>query len=681
MGELFKREVASQSLEFTGERLTNFVQGQVEIEHLHRYFLARAYCRDKDVLDVASGEGYGSAYLAQVARSVVGVEIDPGAVAHAAESYKSANIRFLVGDAKSLPLENASVDVVVSFETLEHFFGQAAFIREVRRVLRPDGLFIISTPDRDNYSPHFVPPNIDHVKELNRVEFGRMLSGTFPWVVQMLQRPMIGSAIFAEETASTDCAPLVFERRGASRFEASEGMARPLYLIAFAGNAPVAVPTGSLYIESSLLDLHAQQLGEVQVALATVKAEAANAAERACIQVSNAEMARTVAERAANEARATIRNAEIARAAAERAATEACATISAIYSSTTWRLMGPVRRLGRRVPGLARLLRPIVKGIQHRLIGAVPAVEAPIKNNSVSTDSKKSNFDSRNKLTKLQEEALGIGNNYCVGKIAIGIVTYNTPVFDLRRLVSSARVSLSRAGSIVSNIYVIDNGIETDEKILAELGIQRCNSRGNIGFGAGHNVLMREAFEAGADVYIAANPDGAFHPDAITALLNMVYANRGNSLVEAIQFPEEHPKIYDQSNLDTPWVSGACLAIHRNIYDKIGGFDEEFFMYCEDVDYSWRAKVAGFSTKICPRALFFHAVTNRAPDEAVRRRYLEAGIKLASKWRASVFEAGLRNELSNMNGSNPPPHPKLVPPELVSFADFDHLFSFAETRW
>lgn len=78
---------AAQPLPFTGERMTSAVGGQIEVEHLHRYLIARDLCRDKDVLDIASGEGYGSALLAQTARGVVGVEIDPQSVAHASASY------------------------------------------------------------------------------------------------------------------------------------------------------------------------------------------------------------------------------------------------------------------------------------------------------------------------------------------------------------------------------------------------------------------------------------------------------------------------------------------------------------------------------------------------------------------------------------------------------------------
>src|ERR1700749_777804 len=149
MREIFPREAAADPEPFTGERFTAAAHGQIEIEHYHRYLFARGFCRDRDVLDVARGEGYGAAPLAQVARRMVGIEYAGSTAFHAARSFRRANLCFVQADARSLPVGNAVVDVVTSFETIEHFDRQEDFVAEVRRVLRPDGCFIVSTPDRD----------------------------------------------------------------------------------------------------------------------------------------------------------------------------------------------------------------------------------------------------------------------------------------------------------------------------------------------------------------------------------------------------------------------------------------------------------------------------------------------------------------------------------------------------
>jgi ubiquinone/menaquinone biosynthesis C-methylase UbiE len=166
-------------LDFTGERMTSDISGQIAFEHYHRYCLARDLAVGRDVLDVAAGEGYGSALLADVARSAVGVELDAASVKHAREAYPRENLSFLEGDATRMPLPDACVDMVVSFETLEHLGDHDRFLSEVRRVLSPGGLFLVSTPDRDVYSAPGHPKNPYHVLELTQPEFAQLVCSAF----------------------------------------------------------------------------------------------------------------------------------------------------------------------------------------------------------------------------------------------------------------------------------------------------------------------------------------------------------------------------------------------------------------------------------------------------------------------------------------------------------------------
>ncbi len=251
MGEIFERVAPTDALAWTGERLTTETSGQVEIEHLHRYFFARSLCRGLDVLDVASGEGYGSALLAQVAKSVVGVEIAAETVAHAKAAYGRPSLTFLQGDARRIPCANASFDAVVSFETLEHFYEHDEFVAEVRRVLRPGGIFIISSPERDVYSPAGGTPNPYHVHELTHAEFNALLRSNFQQVSLYAQRPLLGSALMAEELRAAAGPLLTFERRDRSLFEASVGLPRPIYLVAVASDTTFVPSVGSLYVETS----------------------------------------------------------------------------------------------------------------------------------------------------------------------------------------------------------------------------------------------------------------------------------------------------------------------------------------------------------------------------------------------------------------------------------------------
>ena len=256
MGELFDRHLPTENLEWTGERLVASVRGQVEAEHIHRYFLARQLCRGLDVLDIASGEGYGSALIAQTAQSVIGVEIDSAAVARARNAYSAERLEYRQGDARAIPLEDASVDCVVSFETIEHFYDHAKFLAEIRRVLRPDGFLLISSPDRDIYSPSGGHVNHHHLNELTHLEFRRVLDERFSNVMLLAQRPIVGSVVVGETSGRT--VPITFERREGQRFEASEGLARPLYWVAIASNATLPACPDSFFFENIGLDAIAE---------------------------------------------------------------------------------------------------------------------------------------------------------------------------------------------------------------------------------------------------------------------------------------------------------------------------------------------------------------------------------------------------------------------------------------
>ena len=265
MGEIFRLEKPGKAMAFTGERFTSAESGQIEIEHVHRYFLARHFCRGKDVLDIASGEGYGAALLAQVAESVIGVDVAEEAVEHASRNYRRDRLSFRKGGAEQLPVPDASVDVVVSFETIEHLYDHDRFLAEIRRVLRPAGLLILSTPDRDIYSPPDQPSNPHHVHELTRREFYTLLRRYFPIARFFGQRAVLGSVILADEPLPRADLPVVFEQRGEAQAESSEGLARATYLICLASDAEIGPLPESLFIYSGSIhkifravqDLHA----------------------------------------------------------------------------------------------------------------------------------------------------------------------------------------------------------------------------------------------------------------------------------------------------------------------------------------------------------------------------------------------------------------------------------------
>ncbi|WP_231472331.1 glycosyltransferase [Pseudoxanthomonas suwonensis] len=183
-------------MKFTGERFVPTEAGEIRQEHLHRYAWCLPAVADKDVLDVASGEGYGSAAIAKLARSVVGVDVSHEAIEHARRQYAGiGNLRFEQGSAAALPLPDASVDVVVSYETLEHLHEQQEMISEIRRVLRPDGCLILSSPNRKVYSEKAGHHNQFHVRELDFDELAALLGQYFGAVRYVGQRLSVTSTI------------------------------------------------------------------------------------------------------------------------------------------------------------------------------------------------------------------------------------------------------------------------------------------------------------------------------------------------------------------------------------------------------------------------------------------------------------------------------------------------------
>ena len=196
------------TLTFTGERFLPECAGEMIYEHWHRYLIVRNYVAEKRVLDVASGEGYGSHLLSKSAASVVGADISEDAVAHANTRYANANLRYVTADCIQIPEPAASFDVIVSFETIEHMTGHEAFLREVDRLLAPDGIFIISSPNRPEYSDKTGYKNEFHVKELDRAELKALLDPHFPAQVWFAQRAAFHSMVWPLDTAATSAAAL-----------------------------------------------------------------------------------------------------------------------------------------------------------------------------------------------------------------------------------------------------------------------------------------------------------------------------------------------------------------------------------------------------------------------------------------------------------------------------------------
>lgn len=228
---------------WTGERFLPSVGGDIALEHFHRYALARLLARNKRVLDIACGEGYGANMLAEVAASVIGVDIDSATVASAAATYQKSNLHFNQGSCTSLDLPDSSVDLVVSFETLEHHSEHDAMLTELHRVLAPDGILVISTPDRRYYSDDLNYTNPFHVRELYSEEFFQLMRAHFPHAIFFGQRIAYGSFVIPTNGAGE----FVSFSKSADDVLAQPGLLAPIYLIAVASARPIPPIPASVF--------------------------------------------------------------------------------------------------------------------------------------------------------------------------------------------------------------------------------------------------------------------------------------------------------------------------------------------------------------------------------------------------------------------------------------------------
>jgi SAM-dependent methyltransferase len=225
----------SEPLRFTGERFIPGAQGEIWYEHWHRYHFAATIVAGRDVLDIACGEGYGSALLARHGARVTGGDISPEAIAHARAAYGAlANLEFREADCTSLPFPAQSFDAVVSFETIEHIAGQETFLAEIRRVLRPGGLVILSCPNRVEYTDKRCVTNEFHVREHDRDELAALIAPKFAHAAWYGQRPSFYSVIWPEAPAAQG---EVFEVGEKTADAPTPGHGRPLYFIVVASES------------------------------------------------------------------------------------------------------------------------------------------------------------------------------------------------------------------------------------------------------------------------------------------------------------------------------------------------------------------------------------------------------------------------------------------------------------
>jgi SAM-dependent methyltransferase len=242
-------------MEFTGERyLPDIDWPEISYEHWHRYCYALQYARDKIVLDIASGQGYGTDLLAEVAARAVGVELDKEVVRYALNRFTRPNLQFCPGAAQSIPIEGRHIfDLAVSFETIEHLNeeDQEKFGRELKRLLKPDGLLLMSTPNKLYYSDKQSYKNPFHLKEFYPDEYLAFLSKLFKHTHLVAQRVYPVSYIWQLRGPALPATEYQLAYSCGSYNALTEDRKELLYMIAVCSDADIPEPGPSLLVDAS----------------------------------------------------------------------------------------------------------------------------------------------------------------------------------------------------------------------------------------------------------------------------------------------------------------------------------------------------------------------------------------------------------------------------------------------
>jgi ubiquinone/menaquinone biosynthesis C-methylase UbiE len=255
----------------TGERLEFYDFSDVTVEHLHRYAIANDYVKNKIVLDIASGEGYGTFILSNNASQVIGVDIDKVTVFDAQKKYINNNLNFIVGSADSIPVDSNSIDVVVSFETIEHHDKHEEMFIEIKRVLKSDGILIMSSPDKKYYSDIPGYQNKFHIKELYFEEFKNLVNNNFKYSNFLFQKAFNFNSFISNEELFNKM-EVFFGDNSLLQKDALE----PLYNIAIASNEKFISVSPSLFNGKNISDLQLENILIIKKAIFEDKIYATN---------------------------------------------------------------------------------------------------------------------------------------------------------------------------------------------------------------------------------------------------------------------------------------------------------------------------------------------------------------------------------------------------------------------
>lgn len=156
----------------------------MHLGHMAAYREALRYAFGRKVLDVGCGTGYGAFFLASYSvNQIEAIDNYVPALDYARTVYSHPRLIFREADALELPYPDESFDFVFSSQVIEHVASNKRFLQEIKRVLRPNGFCLVTTPNKRLFSPDSIESNPFHINEMSLNEYQEIGQSIFPRVV------------------------------------------------------------------------------------------------------------------------------------------------------------------------------------------------------------------------------------------------------------------------------------------------------------------------------------------------------------------------------------------------------------------------------------------------------------------------------------------------------------------
>lgn len=660
-------------MKFTGERFVpDIEERELSMEHFQRYYFAKQIANGKIILDAACGEGYGSNILVGEAQKVYGIDISKEAIQHAKNKYNSNKIEFINSSIENLPFDDDTFDVVVSFETIEHVNHdiQVKFLKEVSRVLKKDGIFLISTPNKKIYSDIPNYKNEFHVKEFYKEEYVELLKEYFKEIKLYSQYFEITSNI---ENINSNIA--------IKKSNYLEDNAK--YFIAVCSNQELKVNiNSSIYIdEHNKYNKIVSRVLELQNEIIEKNNHITNLNTEIDVFGKEIKRLNEHIEDISSWGKKLNKDVEQYKKELENYSMKYKQNeviIETIYQSNGWKLLAKCYRVrdcifpkNSKRRFLMKLIKKAIKNPKVYINSLnkenLKKLKYYMKNEDlIRIEDRLNCFDEKHTEVEVDEVKIievedGIYENIKFESADSPMVSIIIPVYNQWNYTYSCLKSIKENTDGISYEIIIADDVSSDLTKDINLYIENINvirNEENLGFLLNCNNAAKHA--KGKYIHFL-NNDTNVQKNWLSSLLELIENDEnigmvGSKLVYSNGKLQEAGGIiwndasgWNYGRLDDPskseynyvkevdYISGASIMIKTSLWKKIGGFDERYVpAYFEDSDLAFEVRKAGYKVMYQPKSVVVHFEgISHGTDEntGIKSYQLKNKEKFISKWK------------------------------------------------